>query len=80
MARITYGGQVTEFQSGRTTPINQWSQAKGCVVGRDRKSNEINNFIEMVRIKIYQIQQEFETNYNTDKVSMFVGSTDLTEL
>lgn len=60
IVRITYGGQVAEFQSGRTTPIKDWSQTKGCVIGRDRKSNEINNFIEMVRIKIYQIQQEFE--------------------
>ncbi|MFI3249210.1 MAG: site-specific integrase [Rikenellaceae bacterium] len=60
IVRITYGGQVTEFQSGRTTPINQWSQTKGCVIGKDRKTNEVNNFIEMVRLKIYQIQQEFE--------------------
>lgn len=60
IVRITYGGQVAEFQSGRTTPLSQWSQTKGCVIGRDRKSTEINTFIEMVRLKIYQIQQEFE--------------------
>lgn len=56
IVRITYGGQVTEFQSGRTTLTNQWSQSKSCVVGRSRKSIEINNFIEMIRLKIYQIQ------------------------
>ncbi|MEG1841420.1 MAG: Arm DNA-binding domain-containing protein [Alistipes sp.] len=56
IVRITYGGQVAEFQSGRTTPLSQWSQTKGCVVGRDRKATEINTFIEMVRLKIYQIQ------------------------
>lgn len=71
IVRITYGGQVAEFQSGRTTPLSQWSQTKGCVVGRDRKTTEINTFIEMVRLKIYQIQQEFERTgelYNVNTI------------
>ncbi len=71
IVRITYGGQVTEFQSGRTTPLSQWSQTKGCVVGKDRKSNEINMFIEMVRVKLYNIQQEFERTgelYNVNTI------------
>ncbi len=60
VVRITYGKQIAESQIGRSVPAEKWSQAKGCVVGRDKKSNEVNAYIEMVRVKLYNIQQEFE--------------------
>ena len=58
--RITYDKQNVEFQIGRSTPPNVWSQTKSCVIGRDRSSKEINIYIEMVRLKIYQIHQDLE--------------------
>ncbi len=60
IARITYAGQVAEFQTGRTAPPKLWSQTKGHITGHSRKANEVNNYIEMLRLKIYQIQQEYE--------------------
>lgn len=62
VVRITYGKQMAESQIGRSVPINQWSQSKGGVIGKDKKCNELNTYIEMVRIRIYNIQQEFERN------------------
>ena len=62
VVRITYDKQMVESQIGRSVPINQWSQNKGGVIGKDKKCNELNAYIEMVRIKIYNIQQDFERN------------------
>ena len=62
VVRITYGKQMAESQIGRSIPVEKWSQTKGGSIGKDKKSNEINTFIEMVRVKLYNVQQEFERN------------------
>ena len=36
------------------------NQAKGCSLGKVRKSNDINMFIEEVRIKMYNIHADFK--------------------
>ncbi len=60
MVRITYDKQIAELQLGRSTLPQYWSQAKGAVTSKDKQSKETNMYIEMAKVKIYQIQQEFE--------------------
>lgn len=58
--RITYDRQSVELQIGRTVPPLLWSPTRGCSLGRDRMARETNAYIEMVRVKLYNIQQELE--------------------
>ncbi len=77
VVRITYGKQSAEVQISRTVPVNQWSQTRSCITGKDKKASETNAFVEMVRVKLYKIHQELERqggfyNVNTIKES-FMG-------
>jgi hypothetical protein len=36
--RITVNGQRVELQIKRSVPDNKWNAAKGCAVGKDRKT------------------------------------------
>ena len=56
--RITVNGQRAELQIKRSVPDNKWNAAKGCAVGKDRKTQELNQYLEMVRTKVYQIYRE----------------------
>ncbi len=56
--RITMNGQRAELQMKRSIPEKLWNAAKGCATGKDRKSLELNQFLEMTRTKIYQIYRE----------------------
>ncbi len=37
-----------------------WNQAKECSRGKDRKSNDLNKFIEEARIKLYNIHADLK--------------------
>ena len=56
--RITVNGQRAELQIKRSVPEKQWNAAKGCAIGKDRKTLELNQYLEMVRTKVYQIYRE----------------------
>jgi len=58
--RITYDGFIAETQTNRSINPKLWSQPKGCSIGKDRVSNELNAFLETIRMKIHQIQHDLE--------------------
>ena len=56
--RITVNGQRAEMQIKRSVAEERWNASKGCVTGKDRKALELNQYLESVRTKIYQIHRE----------------------
>ena len=56
--RITVNGQRAEVQIKRSVAEERWNASKGCVTGKDRKALELNQYLESVRTKIYQIHRE----------------------
>lgn len=58
--RITVNRQSVEIRIKRSVPVDKWCQAKGCSKGKDRESKELNSFLDAVRLKILQIQRDFE--------------------
>lgn len=53
--RITVDGVRVETNVRKSINPNLWSQAKEYSRGRDRKSNDLNTFIEEARIKLFNI-------------------------
>jgi site-specific recombinase XerD len=60
--RITVDGKMCDIQIKRSTPIEQWNQAKECAKGKGRAVEELNRYLESIRIKLYQIHRELEEN------------------
>ena len=58
--RITVNGQRFEIQIKRSVNINNWNNQKGCTIGRDAQSMELNHYLEIVRTKILCIHRELE--------------------
>lgn len=56
--RITVNGQRAEMQIKRSVAEERWNASKGCVTSKDRKALELNQYLESVRTKIYQIHRE----------------------
>lgn len=56
--RITVNGQRAEMQIKRSVAEERWNASKGYVTGKDRKALELNQYLEYVRTKIYQIHRE----------------------
>lgn len=60
--RITVNGRSMETMIKRTVSLNLWSQAKERSRGSDRKSTELNNYIESIRTRIYLIHKELSSD------------------
>lgn len=58
--RITVNGQRAEARVRKSIDPKLWSQAKECSRGRDRKSLDLNNYLEVARMKLHQIFYELE--------------------
>lgn len=56
--RLTLNKQIAEIRIKRSVPVNRWSQAKGCALGKDRVAKELNSYLEVIRLKIHQIHRE----------------------
>ena len=56
--RITMNGRRAELQLGRSVDAGRWNAQRGCAVGKDRKTLELNQYLEVVRTKIYQFYRE----------------------
>ena len=65
--RITVNGQRAELQIKRSVPEKQWNAAKGCAIGKDRKTLELNQYLEMVRPKSIRFIVNF---HRTTSLSM----------
>lgn len=58
--RITVRGNVANISMQGTVLPTVWSQAKEQCMGSDRKSRELNHYIESARARIYAIHRELE--------------------
>ena len=58
--RITMDGQRAEMQIKRSVDEKHWNASKGCATGKDRKTMELNQYLDMLRTKIYQIHRELQ--------------------
>lgn len=56
--RITVNRVRVETNIRKSINPSLWNQAKECSRGRDRKSNDLNKFIDEARIKLYNIHYE----------------------
>ena len=53
--RITVNGQRAEIQIKRSVDISKWNSQKECAIGKERKSMELNHYLDTVRMKVLQI-------------------------
>ena len=58
--RITVNGQREEVRTKKSINPDHWSQAKECSRARDRKSLDLNEYIESARIRVSQLFNEME--------------------
>lgn len=58
--RITINGQRAEVQIKRSIEISQWNSNKECAIGKERKHQELNHYLETVRTKVLRIHRELE--------------------
>ena len=54
-ARISVGGQMTEFTVGRSVNPKHWNQKRNLSDGTSRRDKELNKFLEMVRARFCEI-------------------------
>lgn len=54
-ARISVGGQMTEFTIGRSVNPKHWNQKRNVSDGTSRRDKELNKFLEMVRARFCEI-------------------------
>lgn len=58
LMRITINGQYEETRIQRSVPLKLWNAAKGCSKGKDRISNELNNFIAELNARTLEKYKE----------------------
>ena len=58
--RITVNGQIAEVMIKRSVPAEHWNQAKERSRSGGSTGRELNNYLEAVRSKIWQIHREME--------------------
>lgn len=60
--RITVNGQREEIRTKKSINPSLWNQAKERSRGRDRKSRDVNDYIESAQIRLSQLFTEMEQN------------------
>ena len=58
--RITINGQRAEVQIKRSVEVSLWNSNKECSIGKERKHQELNHYLETVRTKVLRIHRELE--------------------
>lgn len=58
--RITVNGQREEIRTKKSINPSLWNQAKECSRGRDRKSKDLNEYIESAQIRLSQLYNKME--------------------
>ena len=58
--RVTVNGQRDEVRTKKSINPDLWSQAKECSRARDKKSRDLNEFIESAKIRLSQLFNEME--------------------
>jgi hypothetical protein len=63
--RITVNGQREEIRTKKSINPSLWNQAKECSRGRDRKSRNLNEYIESAQIRLSQLFNAMEQDGKT---------------
>ena len=58
--RLTVDGRACDILIKRSILPEQWNQTKECAKGKERKAEELNRYIESIRVRLYQIYRELE--------------------
>lgn len=58
LMRITINGSYDDIRIQRSVPLKLWNAAKGCSKGRDRASNELNNYIAELHARALEKHKE----------------------
>jgi hypothetical protein len=56
--RVTINGRSDEARIQRSTPVHLWNAAKGCSKGKDRTSQELNEYIRSLTVKLLTTHKE----------------------
>jgi len=59
--RVTVNRRRIETNIRKSIDPKLWNQAKECSRARDKKSLDLNNYIEKARIRLHQLFEDFET-------------------
>ena len=68
--RITVNGQRAEIQIKRSVDISKWNSQKECAIGKERKSMELNHYLDTVRMKVLQIHRGYWCDFTGVKVTL----------
>ena len=76
--RITVNGIARDLLIKWSIAVEQWNQAKECAKGKGRYIEELNRYIESIRVKLYQISRELEESgkiVTADKIkNIYLGN------
>ncbi len=56
--RLTIRGKSCDIMIKRSIAVSMWNQPKECSRGKDYAARELNNYLESIRTRIYEIQRE----------------------
>lgn len=59
--RVTIDGERFEISSSRLIEINKWSQESGKATGSSKEAKELNEFLNVLRAKAFDIQKKLIT-------------------
>lgn len=60
--RITVNSKRAEVQVKRSMEPDKWNHLKGCAVGKERKHQEINLYLETGKKQFFQIHRQLEAD------------------
>jgi len=60
--RITVDGERAEVSRHRSVETHLWNQGKGIVKGVSNSSKQVNDYLEHLKLKVYQYKKEMEGN------------------
>lgn len=58
LMRITINGDYDDIRIQRSVPLKLWNASKGCSKGKDRTSNELNNYIAELQARVLEKHKE----------------------
>lgn len=72
LMRITLDGKRSEINIGRNVDPAKWNSKTEKMMGRGAEANEINDFIEVMRQKVKNVQKSFIENNEPLRLSTFL--------
>lgn len=72
LMRITMDGKRSEINIGRSVDAEKWNTKTEKMMGRSVEANEVNDFIEIMRQKVRNVQKSFIEKNEPSSLSKFV--------